>query len=158
VRTWSPTGYEPYLCCLAFGLAAEKNKNIIHHRQGGAGNLLPLLRFLNSDYQSPSGWLVDSSILRFPPNLLRGNSCKMVESTHNTLPYPPQMRNGGSSLAHLSTSSLSDPSWWLQFKWSQPPPRAPEWLFDYYKSYNPPAPLKTPKHISFQFFYSVDKI
>jgi hypothetical protein len=48
------------------------------------------------------------------------------------------MRNGGSPPAHLSLSSLSDPSWWLQFKWSQPPPRTPEWLFDYYERYNPP--------------------
>jgi hypothetical protein len=68
----------------------------------------------------------------------------MVESTHNTLPYPPQMRNGGSLPAHLSSSSLSDPSWWLQFKWSQPPPRAPKWLFDYYRSYNPPANVGRP--------------
>ena len=51
---------------------------------------------------------------------------------HSPLPPPPQMRNGGSPLAHLP-----DPSWWLQFKWSQPPPRAPEWLFDYYERYNP---------------------
>jgi hypothetical protein len=68
----------------------------------------------------------------------------MVESTHNTLPYPPQMRNGGSSPAHLPSSSLSDPSWWLQFKWLQPPPRAPKWLFDYYRSYNPPANVCRP--------------
>ena len=72
----------------------------------------------------------------------------MVESTNNTLPYPPQMRNGGSSPAHLSSSSLSgssDPSWWLQFKWSQPPSRAPEWLFGYYRSYtNPPANVGQP--------------
>ena len=60
------------------------------------------------------------------------------------LPYPPQMRNGGSPPAHLSSSSLSHPSWWLQFKWSQPPPRAPEWLFDYYKSYNPPGNVGRP--------------
>jgi hypothetical protein len=60
----------------------------------------------------------------------------MVESTHNTLPYPPQMRNSGSLPAHLSSSSLSNPSWWLQFKWSQPPPRAPEWLFNYYSRAN----------------------
>ncbi len=39
---------------------------------------------------------------------------------------------------------LSDPSWWLQFKWSQPPPRAPEWLFDYYERYNPPANVGRP--------------
>ena len=58
---------------------------------------------------------------------------------HSPLPPPPQMRNGGSPPAHLSSSYLSDPSWWLQFKWSQPPPRAPEWLFDYYERYNPPT-------------------
>jgi len=48
------------------------------------------------------------------------------------------MSNGGSLPAPLPPY-LSDPSWWLQFKWSQPPPRAPEWLFDYYERYNPPA-------------------
>ena len=73
---------------------------------------------------------------RFPPNLLRGNSYNMVENTHEALSYP-QMRHGGSPPAHLSSSSLSDPSWWLQFKWLQPPPRAPEWLFDYYRSSYP---------------------
>jgi hypothetical protein len=41
---------------------------------------------------------------------------------------------------------LSDPSWWLQIKikWSQPPPRAPEWLFDYYERHNPPANVGRP--------------
>jgi hypothetical protein len=34
------------------------------------------------------------------------------------------MRNGGPLPAHLSTSSLSNPSRWLQYKWLQPPPRA----------------------------------
>ncbi len=48
------------------------------------------------------------------------------------------MSNGGSPPAPLPPY-LSDPSWWLQFKWSQPPPRAPECLFDYYKRYNPLA-------------------
>ena len=63
---------------------------------------------------------------------------------HSPLPPPPQMRNGGSPPAHLPSSYLSDPSWWLQFKWSQPPPRAPEWLFDYYERYNPPANVGRP--------------
>ena len=36
------------------------------------------------------------------------------------------MRNGGSPPAHLSLSSLSDPSWWPLVKWLQPPPRAPD--------------------------------
>ena len=54
------------------------------------------------------------------------------------------MGNGGSPPAHLSSSSLSDPSWWLQFKWSQPPPPAPEWLFKYYDHYKPPANVGRP--------------
>ncbi len=57
----------------------------------------------------------------------------------NPLPYPPQMRNGGLPPAHLPSSSLSDPSAWLQYKWSQPPPRAPDWLFDDFQKFNPPA-------------------
>ena len=63
--------------------------------------------------------------------------------SQDTLPYPPQMRNGGSPPAHLSSSYLSNPSWWLKFKWSQPPPRAPEWLFDYYKRHNNVTLLRT---------------
>ena len=59
-------------------------------------------------------------------------------------PRPPQMCNGGSPPAHLSSSYLSDPSWWLQFKWSQPPPRTPEWLFDCYERYYPPANVGRP--------------
>jgi hypothetical protein len=38
------------------------------------------------------------------------------------------MRNGGLPLAHLPSSSLSNPSAWLQYKWSQPPPHAPDWV------------------------------
>jgi hypothetical protein len=62
----------------------------------------------------------------------------------NPLPYPPQMRNGGLPLAHLPLSSLSDPSAWLHYKWSQPPPCAPDWVFDYYEHYNPPAGVGRP--------------
>jgi hypothetical protein len=62
------------------------------------------------------------------------------------LPYPPQMRNGGSLLAHLSLSFLSNPSGWLQYKWSQPPPRAPDWVFDDYQKFNPPADVGCPFH------------
>jgi hypothetical protein len=57
----------------------------------------------------------------------------------NPLPYPPQMRNGGLPPAHLPSSSLSDPLAWLQYKWSQPPPRAPDWVFNNYQKFNPPA-------------------
>jgi hypothetical protein len=60
------------------------------------------------------------------------------------LPYPPQMRNGGSPPAHLSTSSLSDPSGWLQYKWSQPPPRAPDWVFDDFQKFNFPVDVGHP--------------
>ena len=63
---------------------------------------------------------------------------------HPPLPPPPQMSNGGSPPAHLPSFYFSDPSWWLQFKWSQPPPRAPEWLFTYYERYNPPANVGRP--------------
>jgi hypothetical protein len=62
------------------------------------------------------------------------------------LPYPPQMRNGGSPPAYLSSSFLSNPSKWLQYKWSQPPPRAPDWVFNCYEHYNPPADVGHPLH------------
>jgi hypothetical protein len=54
------------------------------------------------------------------------------------------MCNGGSPPAYLSSSYLSNSSWWLQFKWSQPPPSAPKWLFDCYERYNPPANIGRP--------------
>ncbi len=60
------------------------------------------------------------------------------------LPDPPQMRNGGLPPAHLPSSSLSDPLAWLHYKWLQPPPRAPYWVFDYYEHYNPPAGVSRP--------------
>ncbi len=62
----------------------------------------------------------------------------------NPLPYPPQMRNGGLPSAHLPSSSLSDPSAWLQYKWSQPPPRAPDWVFNDFQKFNPPADVGRP--------------
>ncbi len=62
----------------------------------------------------------------------------------NPLPYPPQMRNGGLPPAHLPSSSLSDPLAWLQYKWSQPPPPAPDWVFDVYQKFNPPADVGCP--------------
>ena len=54
------------------------------------------------------------------------------------------MGNGGSPPAHLPSSYLSDPSWWLHIKWSHPPPRAPEWLFEYYERYNRPDTFGRP--------------
>jgi len=60
------------------------------------------------------------------------------------LPYTPQMRKGGSLPAHLSSSFLSNPSGWLQYKWPQPPPRAPDWVIDDYLKFNPPADVGRP--------------
>jgi hypothetical protein len=57
---------------------------------------------------------------------------------------PPQMRIGGPPSAHVSTSSLSNLSRWLQYKWLQPPPRAPDWVFDNYQKFNPPADVGHP--------------
>jgi hypothetical protein len=54
------------------------------------------------------------------------------------------MRNGGLPPAHLPSSSLSDPLVWLQYKWSQPPPRAPDWVFDNFQKINPPADVGHP--------------
>jgi hypothetical protein len=62
----------------------------------------------------------------------------------NSLPYTPQMRNGGLPPAHLPLSSLSDLSAWLQYKWSQPPPPAPDWVFDVFQKFNPPAVVGRP--------------
>jgi hypothetical protein len=65
--------------------------------------------------------------------------------SRDSSPYPPpQMRNGGPPLAHLSTSSLSDPSRWLQYKWLQPPPCAPDWVFDNFQKFNPRANVGHP--------------
>ncbi len=49
------------------------------------------------------------------------------------LPYPPQMRNGGSLPAHLSLSSDTplDASYWLLRNWLQPPLCAPEWVINW---------------------------
>jgi hypothetical protein len=54
------------------------------------------------------------------------------------------MRNGGSPLAHLPSSSLSNPLAWLQYRWSQPPSRAPAWVFDDYHKFNPPVNVSCP--------------
>jgi hypothetical protein len=53
--------------------------------------------------------------------------------TRDPLPYPPQMRNGGSPLAHLflSLDTPRDASYWLQCNWLQPPLHAPEWVIDW---------------------------
>ncbi len=62
----------------------------------------------------------------------------------NPLPYPSQMKNGGLPPAHLPLSSLSNSLAWLQYKWSQPPPRTPDWVFDNYQKFNPLADVGRP--------------
>jgi hypothetical protein len=54
------------------------------------------------------------------------------------------MRNGGLPPAHLPSSSLSDPSAWLQYKWSQPPPHAPSWVIADYQNSIPRPMLVVP--------------
>ncbi len=55
---------------------------------------------------------------------------ELLQMSLDSLPCPPQMRNGGLLLAHLSLSldTLINPSGWLKIKWSQPPPRTPQWV------------------------------
>jgi hypothetical protein len=50
--------------------------------------------------------------------------------SRDSLPYSPQMRNGGSPPAHLSSSSdtLLNTPYWLRYNWLQPPPHAPDWV------------------------------
>jgi hypothetical protein len=54
----------------------------------------------------------------------------------NSLPPPPKMGNGGSSPAHLPSSTATDNLWYPSFAdfpsfaaiWMQPPARAPNWM------------------------------
>ena len=50
------------------------------------------------------------------------------------------MSNGGSPPAPLPPSARipTNPSGWLRYKWSQPPPRAPNRVFQFYQVHNPP--------------------
>jgi hypothetical protein len=54
------------------------------------------------------------------------------------------MRNGGSASGLLSSSFLSDPSGWLQYKWLPPPPRTPDWVIADYLKFNSPANVGHP--------------
>jgi hypothetical protein len=58
---------------------------------------------------------------------------EIIQMSQDPFPYPLQMRNGGSPLAHLSSSldTTLDTSYWLRCNWLQPPPRAPEWWLDW---------------------------
>ena len=108
-----------------------------HHCWGGSVDLsLSLLCPLPSHSTDPHH-RVDRSNTSF----IFG-SVHLYVGTHTmirgSLSPPPQMGNGGSPPAHLPPSTaldssyLSDPSQWLHIKWSQPPPHAPAWLFEYY--------------------------
>ncbi len=65
----------------------------------------------------------------------------IIMNQGHSFPPPSQMRNGGSPSAHLPPPLRipTDPSGWLQHKWSHTPPRAPDCLFSSYQAYNPPA-------------------
>ena len=125
----SLTGLEPFRR-LAFSSAAE------------LPSLLVALPPTPSHCTDPLHRVDRSTLLAF---IFVGSTSELIIMGHP--PLPPQMCNGGSPPAHLSSSYLSDPSWWLQFKWSQPPPRAPEWLFDCYERYNPPANVGRPLRV-----------
>ncbi len=80
-------------------------------------------------------WLIGCFVIFFCSPLIHHVGIHTKWTKPNTtpcLPYPPQM--------------LSSPSWWLQFKWLQPPPRAPDWLFNYYEHYNLLANVGCPLH------------
>jgi hypothetical protein len=55
---------------------------------------------------------------------------ELVQMSQDPFPYPPQMTNGGSPLAHLSLSldAPFDPSGLLDAKYLQLPKRFPNWF------------------------------
>ncbi len=85
---------------------------------------------------TPSSFIFSSAVPLYIGTGL--NESRLLPSSSST------MRNGGPLPAHLLTSSLSDPSGWLQYKWSQPPPCAPHWVFCNYQKFNPPANVGRP--------------
>jgi hypothetical protein len=121
------SGYKPF-CCLAFGSAAEHQSPLAG---GGVGIYFHPSFALHPCKQTDPLSRVDRSTLFIyfiVPTYLP--TLELVYMNQDPLPYPPQMRNGGSPPTHLSLSSLSNPFAWLQYKWSQPPPRAPNCVPD----------------------------
>ncbi len=123
------TGYKLF-CCLAFCLRWSINSQRLG---GGDENLflsLPCPISLQRHWSPPSGRSVHLVIyflfLLYLPMLEVG------QMSQDPLPYPPQMRNGGPPLAHLSSSMDAhiNPSGWLKFKCSQPPLRALDWVYN----------------------------
>ena len=116
VRDWgrrSPSGYKPF-CCLAFGSAAK-------HQSPSAGGGVGIYFHLSSathpqQRTDPFHWVDRSTLVIYflvPPYLPMS---ELGQMSRDPLPNPPQMRNGESPPAHLSMSSLSNPSGWLQYK------------------------------------------
>jgi hypothetical protein len=117
---------------------------------GGSGDLSLSLLCQPPKQTDWSLWIDRSTsslfILLIPvPPYVRINNLKIMTQGHPLLP-PPQMGNGGSPPAQFPLSSLSIPAGRLQYKWSQPPPSAPNWFFKIYEHYNPPVSIGHPLH------------
>jgi hypothetical protein len=104
VRDWghrSPSGYEPF-CCLAFGLAVEHQSL---SARGGAGIYFHLSSATHhQELTDPLNWVDRSTLIIYflvPPYL---PTLELIQMSRDPLPYPPQMRNGGSPPAHLPPS------------------------------------------------------
>jgi hypothetical protein len=96
---------------------------------GGAGIYFhPSSAIHPRKHTDPLNWVNQSTLVPYflvPPYL---PTLELVQMSQDPLGCLPQMRNGGSPPAHLSLSTPSDHSGWLQHKWMQPPLHAPEWV------------------------------
>jgi hypothetical protein len=118
------TGYKPFRC-LAFGSAAEHQSPLAGEGEGIYSH--PFFALHPHKQTDPLSQVDRSTIFIY---FIAYVGTNINESKPPPIPYPPQMRNGGLPPAHLPSSSLSNPSAWRQYKWSQPPPHAPDWVCD----------------------------
>jgi hypothetical protein len=123
-----------------------RQRSINHHRQGrereffpipplpsiSKNSLIPSVRLIGT----PSSFIFSSTV---PSYIGTGtNESRLLPSSSST------NEEWWTTAGSLSTFSYSDPSGWLQYKWSQPTPRAPDWVFDNYKKINPLADVGCP--------------
>jgi hypothetical protein len=116
VKDWghrSPSGYEPF-CSLAFGLAAEHQSPLAG---GGAGIYFHLSSATNAPQRTDPLHRVDwSTLVIYFLVPLYLPTLELGQMSRDPLLCPPQMRNGGLPLAHLSPSNASPldaPRWLL---------------------------------------------
>jgi hypothetical protein len=122
------SGYKPF-CCLTFGLAAEHQSP---SAGGGAGIYFhPSFALQPRKHTDPLNWVNWSTLAIYFLVLPYLPTSELVQMGQDPSPCLPQMRNGGSLPAHLSSPNPSNPSAWLQYKWMQPPLRAPNWVFNW---------------------------